>query len=69
MNNLFFRHSTLEGRGWGGVGYSYRLAIWICGMYQRKADLDMLNAVKMKLADVSSVTATPTQTKTSSHRD
>ena len=27
------------------------------GMYQRKVDLDMLNAVKIKLADVSSVSA------------
>ena len=51
-------------------------------MYQRKVDMDMLNAVKSMLADVSSVsplseqkktiaccTATPTQTKTSFHRD
>ena len=49
-------------------------------MYQREVDVDMLNAVKSMLADVSSVspsseqkasacTATPTQTKTSSHKD
>ena len=29
--------------------------ILLCGMYQRKVDLDMLNAIKIKLADVSSV--------------
>ena len=50
-------------------------------MYQRKVDVDMLNAVKSVSTDASSVspsseqnkderlTATPTQTKTSSHRD
>ena len=29
--------------------------MYSCGMYQRKVDLNMLNAVKIKLADVSSV--------------
>ena len=42
-------------------------------MYQRNVDVDMLNAVKSVLADdvlyIVRFTATPTQTKTSSHRD
>ena len=40
-------------------------------MDQRNVDVDMLNAVKSVLAHANTgyCTATPTQTKTSSHRD
>ena len=38
-------------------------------MYQRKVDMDMQNAVKSMLADVSSVNPSSEQTKTSSLRD
>ena len=44
-------------------------------MYQRKVDVDMLYAIKSVLAIILNVSssseqrATPTQTKTSSHRD
>ena len=34
-----------------------------CTMYQRKVDVDMLNAVKSVLADVSSVSPSSEQTK------
>ena len=39
----------------------YARLVFLCGMYQRRVDLDMLNAVKIKLAYVLNVSPSSEQ--------